>query len=123
MVNLDSSLRQALASAVDSAPTVLAASDWLSDTPSSALPEVYRTYETQFERALAIATSVLGPPVLLLPSDGARSPDWYPEALHLASWQRGSDTFYLALVHHDRECPVAVEAGFVSMAAIAERSQ
>ncbi len=123
MVNLDSSLRQALASAVDSAPTVLAASDWLSDTSSSALPELYRRYEAAFEGALAVATSVLGPPILLLPTGGTRTPAWYPEALRFASWQHGSDTFYVALVHHDRECPVAVEAGLVSDAAITERSQ
>jgi len=122
-VNLDSSLYQALASSVDSAPTVLAASDWLTDAPSSVLPELYRAYGAQFEQALAIATSVLGPPILLLPSGDARSPDWYPEALRFASWQRASDTFYVALVHHDRECPVAVEAGLVSEAAITARSQ
>jgi hypothetical protein len=122
-VNLSSSLHQALASAADSAPTVLAASDWLTDTPSTALPELYRAYGAQFEQALAIAVSVLGPPFLLLPFGGSRSPDWYPEALRFASWKRGSDTFYVALVHHDRECPVAVEAGLVSEASITERSQ
>ncbi len=66
-MNLNSSLHQALASAVDSAPTVLAASDWLGDTPVTALPELYRAYGTQFEQALAVAASLLGPPILLLP--------------------------------------------------------
>ena len=122
-MNLSASLHQALASEVDSAPTVLAASGWLGDTPSTALPALYRAFGAPFEQALAVAASVLGPPVLLMPSAGARSPDWYPEALRFASWRRGSDTFYVALVHHDRECPVAVEAGLVSDAAITDRSQ
>jgi hypothetical protein len=80
-------------------------------------------FELHFDRALAAAIGILGQPAVTFPSHIARKPAWYPEALRLASWQRGENTFYVALVHHDRECPIAVEAGLVSRAAITERSQ
>ncbi len=120
---IDITLRRVFAGPADSAPTALAHTDWLYDTPPSALRQLYLEYGVLFDQALAAAIGVLGEPASLLPSESTASPVWYPEAIRLASWSRGEDTFYVALVHHDRESPITVEAGLVSNGAIAERSQ
>ena len=56
----DITLRRILAGPVDSAPTALVHTDWLYDTPPSALRQFYREYGVYFDQALAAAVGVLG---------------------------------------------------------------
>lgn len=118
----DNIVRSVLAGPVDSPPTVLAQTDWLDHPPPSELRRLYREYGAHFELTVAAAIRIVGEPTSLLLSDDTDGPPGYEEAIRFASWPRGEDTFYVALVHHDRETPIMVEAGLVSSGAIADRS-